>query len=116
MPQRKDDDAPKEDGAQPIDSPDGAGPPEGDGYDLRAVRELLMAGFSARSLPRMLRYSNNRQLRKLVNEFSPSDGLAVIVDKTLDTCEDLGLVSDLLAEVKRENPRQYGRFEPRLRV
>lgn len=104
------------DGAQMTGSLDQAGPPQGEGYDLRAVRDLLMAGFSARSLPRMLRYSSNRDLRQLVNELSPSDGLTVIVDRTLDYCEDLGLLGDLLAEVERENPRQYARFEPRLRA
>jgi hypothetical protein len=100
--------------AKLVISPAEPEPSPGQGYDLRAVRDLLMAGFSARSLPRMLRYSSNRQLRQLLNQLSPGDGLVDIVDKTLDYSEDLGLLDDLLAEVKRENPRQYARFEARL--
>jgi hypothetical protein len=91
-------------------------PPEAEGYDLRVVRELLLAGFSATSLRRMLRYSANRSLRELVHELSPSDGLTDMIDKTLDYCERELLVGALLAEIQRENPRQYARFESRLRL
>jgi hypothetical protein len=90
--------------------------PQGEGYDLNAVRELLMAGFNARTLPRMIRFSRNRDLSSLVNQFSPNDGLVDIVVTTLDYCEDQGLLGALLVEVKRENPNQYARFEPRLRA
>jgi hypothetical protein len=98
------------------DAQAGSGLPDAEGYDLRVVRDLLMAGFSASSLPRLLRYSGSPELRKSVNEFGRSDGLVDIVDKTLAYCQDFGLLDDLLAEVKRENPRQYARFEPRLRL
>jgi hypothetical protein len=97
-------------------STDHSQPPESEGYDLQVVRDLLLAGFSARTLPRMIRYSSNPQLRQVVNQLGPSDGLVDIVDKTLEYCEDTVLVGALLAEVKRENPRQYQRFEPRLRA
>lgn len=90
------------------------GPPEAEGYDLRVVRELLLAGFSVKDLSRMIHDSTHRQLRQLINEFSPDDGLADRVDKTLEYCEDKALVAVLLAEVERENPGQYKRFEPRL--
>jgi hypothetical protein len=91
-----------------------AGAPQGEGYDLLAVRDLLMAGFNAKTLPRMIRYSRNQDLSSLVSQFSPSDGLVDIVDTTLDYCQDQGLLGVLLAEVKRENPRRYAQFESRL--
>jgi len=75
-----------------------------------------MAGFNAKTLPRMIRFSRNRDLSSLVNQFSPSDGLVELVDTTLDYCQDQGLLGVLLAEVKRENPRRYAQFEPRLRA
>ena len=93
-----------------------AGPAGAGGYDLRAVRDLLLAGFGADSLRRMLLYSGNPELREVVNEFSSGDGLTTRVDKTLDYCTERLLLPALLEEVKRENPRQYARFEPRLRT
>jgi len=100
----------------PEDTDGPAASPQGKGYDLQAVRDLLMAGFNAKTLPRMIRYSRNRQLSPLVNQFSPNDGLVDMVDRTLDHCEEHGLLGALLAEVKRENPNQYDLFEPRLRA
>jgi hypothetical protein len=95
------------------DGPGGA--PEGEGYDLLVVHELLMAGFNAKSLPQMIRYSRNRKLNPLDKQFSPNDGLLDMVDRTIRFCDEMGLVGALLAEVKRKNPNQYARFEPRLR-
>jgi hypothetical protein len=89
--------------------------PEGEGYDLLVVHELLMAGFNAKSLPQMIRYSRNRKLNPLDKQFSPNDGLLDMVDRTIRFCAEMGLVGALLAEVKRKNPNQYARFEPRLR-
>jgi hypothetical protein len=64
----------------------------------------------------MLRYSSIPKLRDSVNEFGRSDGLVDLVQKTIDYCEEFDLLDALLEEVKRENPRQYARFEPRLRL
>ena len=102
---------------EPPEEPDGpGGAPEGEGYDLLVVHELLMAGFNAKSLPQMIRYSRNRKLNPLDKQFSPNDGLVDMVDRTIRFCAEMGLVGALLAEVKRKNPNQYARFEPRLRA
>jgi hypothetical protein len=98
--------------AEPASSAGDAG---AGGYDLRAVRDLLLAGFGADSLRRMLLYSSHPELPRVVNEFSSGDGLTARVEKTIDYCTEHLLLAALLEEVKRENPRQYARFEPRLR-
>lgn len=86
------------------------------GYNVRAVRDLLMAGFSARGLRQLLYYSSNKKLSQVVNQFSPGDGLTDRVDKTIDHCVRYELLPDLLAEVKADNEGQYARFESQLRV
>jgi hypothetical protein len=103
-----------ESAATETDAQAGPEPPQAEGYDLRVVRQLLLAGFSAKTLPRLLRYSANAKLRQAVNGFSPNDGLTDLVDKTVQYCEDRVLLAVLLAEVERENPGQYARFEDRL--
>jgi hypothetical protein len=86
-----------------------------EGYSRRAVRDLLLASFGPDSLRRLLYFSDNPGLRRVVNEFSSGDGLTVRVDKTIDYCTDRRLLRALLDEVQRENPAQYARFEPHLR-
>jgi hypothetical protein len=83
-------------------------------YDLAAVRDLLLAAFSAPDLRRLFLYTANAELRPLAQQFSPSDGLADMVDRVTEFCHTRDLLADLLAEVQRANPRQYARFAPRL--
>ena len=79
------------------------------------MRYRLLASFGPDSLRRLLYFSDNPGLRRVVNEFSSGDGLTVRVDKTIDYCTDRRLLRALLDEVQRENPAQYARFEPHLR-
>lgn len=81
---------------------------------LGVMHELLLASFTPEDLVRFFKYSPNPALRPAVNHFGPADGLSTLADKALTFCEKRGLLLDLLAEVKRENPRQYAHFEPRL--
>jgi len=85
------------------------------GYDLAVVRDLLLAAFTAPDLRRLVLYTSNKDLRSLVQEFSPSDGLASMVDKTIEHCQVRDLLSVLLDEVQRANRRQYDRFAGRQR-
>jgi formylglycine-generating enzyme required for sulfatase activity len=50
-----------------------------------------------------------------VDWFGPGHGLDDMVDEVIDYCEKRVLFGELLDAVKMENPRQYARFEPKLR-
>jgi hypothetical protein len=83
--------------------------------DLAVLRDLLLNAFSAADLRRLVLYTAKRGLRPLGREFSDNDGLAVMVDKTIQYCQTRDLLPDLLQEVARANPRQYARYERHLR-
>lgn len=95
--------------------PDEGGGPAAGGYRLDVVHELLMAGFNADSLKRLCFYSSHKGLRDLVNQFGPRDSLTDRVQTAIEYCTENDLMSELLAEVKLKNPRQYARFESSLR-
>jgi hypothetical protein len=79
-----------------------------------AVRDLLLAAFTAEDLRRLFLYTSNDKLRPLVQRFGSRAGLADMVDETIEYCQPRLLFPDLLSEVKQANPRQYDRFEPLL--
>jgi hypothetical protein len=83
---------------------------------VAVVRELLLAAFTTDTLRRLFFYTSQPELRPIGNEFSSGDGLEAMVEKALIYCEDHALMSELLSEVKRANPRQYARFEPQLQA
>jgi hypothetical protein len=75
---------------------------------------LLLAAFTAEDFRRLFLYSSNVELRPLIQEFSPGDGLAAMVDRAIIFCQTHRLLPDLLREVERANPRQYAQFAGRL--
>lgn len=81
---------------------------------IGAMRELLVAGFTAEDFKRLFLFSSQPDLRGVQNEFSPSDGLAAMVDKALLCYEKRGLLRVLLQEVERANPRQYAKYKDSL--
>ncbi|MBN1660287.1 MAG: CHAT domain-containing protein [Anaerolineae bacterium] len=84
------------------------------GYNLQAVRELLLAAFTAQDFHRLFLYTADDRLRPLIHEFSPADGLADMVDEAIGFCMTRRLLPALLAAVERERPGQYAAFAPRL--
>jgi 3',5'-cyclic AMP phosphodiesterase CpdA len=103
-------------GKAPGSTPTASAPPDTGGYDLSAVRDLLLAAFTADELRRLFLYTSHAELRTLPREFASGDGLAAMVEKTIQFCLARALLSDLLHEVERENSRQYARFVNRLRL
>ncbi len=81
-------------------------------YSIATIRELLLAAFSAETLPRFLR--DRRDFRPVLAQFSRSHGLDDMVAEVIDYCQTHLLWDKLLAEVRQANPRQYARFEDRL--
>jgi hypothetical protein len=82
-------------------------------YDLAAIRELLLAAFTAETLHRFL--YDRPPWRPVVAHFGPGQGLDSMVDEVIIYCETHLLWAELLADVERDNPRQYERFAHRMR-
>ena len=83
--------------------------------DIAKIRQLLLAAFTPEELDRLFRFASDPQLQKVVTKFGPGDGLTSMADKAISYCQRHLLFPDLLAEVRRANPRQYARFiEPEL--
>ena len=97
--------------------------PDAAGRDIPAIdpddppfallRKLLVAAFTPQELHRFC--YDRPAFRPAVNQISPDHGLDDMVGRLLVYCEKNLLWDELLAGVAEENPRQYGRFEARLR-
>ena len=81
-------------------------------YNIATIRDLLHTAFTAKTLPRFCR--NDPRFRPLCDEFSPSDGLADMVERVIAYGETYDLLGELLAEVERANPKQYANFAAEL--
>jgi hypothetical protein len=79
---------------------------------IAAMRELLGAAFTTNTLRHFCH--DRPEFRPLVTQFSTSDGLDDMVERVIVYCGEFLLWDELLVEVKKERPRQYARFEPRL--
>lgn len=82
-------------------------------YNLRAIRELLLAAYSADELRALVAY--DEELARLRHEFSPNDAILDLADKTIEYCLRYLLMDYFLDLVEGERPAQYARFEGRLR-
>jgi hypothetical protein len=83
------------------------------GYNLRALRGLLLAAFGPDELLRLCQ--EDPQLRPILDNLDANPSLNEIVDKTIIYCERHELFDELLANVRERNATQYARFEPHLR-
>ena len=87
---------------------------QGRRHNIRAIRELLLVGFSVEELRGLFSFPMSRELRPVADEFAPEDGKPAMVRKAIVYCRSRFLLDELLAEVKVANPRAYARFEDRL--
>ncbi len=83
-------------------------------YDIGAIRELLLAAFTAVNLPRFCQ--DHPLLQPIVGRFGPKYNLEDMVGEVIGYCQAQHLMDELLSQVKEANPRQYARFEPRLQI
>lgn len=79
-----------------------------DNPPIATIRQLLMAVFTAQTLPRFCR--DRPGFRPVLDSFGTGSGKADMVDRVLEHCEMYLLWNELLAEVAKVNPRQYARF------
>lgn len=82
-------------------------------YDLAVLRELLLASFGPQELRRLCQ--SHSDLRPVLDDLDADPSLNEVVDAVVDHVERYDLYDVLLALVREHNPRQYARFEPRLR-
>ena len=54
-------------------------------YNLKAIRELLLAAFIAEDLRRFCR--DDPRFRPIYRRFAPGDGLEDLVDEVIDYCQ-----------------------------
>lgn len=76
-------------------------------YDVAAIRETLLSAFTVNDLQRLLLYSSNAALRSLAVQLDLYGSPVVVATRIVDYCERMGLIPDLLAEVRLTNPRAY---------
>jgi hypothetical protein len=83
-------------------------------YNIGALRDLLEAAFTAAELRR---FCEERPFLKPVLVDLPSNfSLAQVVDRVIEFCGKRGQFSELLAEIRTHNPRQYENFVDQLRI
>ncbi len=82
-------------------------------YDLAMLRELLLASFGPQELRRLCQ--SHPDLRPVLDDLDADPSLNEVVDAVVDHVERHDLYDVLLALVREHNPRQYARFESRLR-
>jgi hypothetical protein len=80
--------------------------------NISEVRKLLGAAFTARELRHFCQ--DCKLFRPVLQQVSGNPTTADIVDAIIDYTLTKIYWEELLAEIKKANPRQYARFEPRL--
>jgi len=83
-------------------------------YNIAAIHRLLLEAFIAKDLYRLCR--DHPDLGPIVTRTSPEQGLDDMANEVIEYCRTHLAFEDLLAAVAEENPRQYARFEPELRL
>ncbi|HSJ58267.1 MAG TPA: ATP-binding protein, partial [Anaerolineae bacterium] len=81
-------------------------------YDTAAIRELLLAAFTADDLHRFCQ--DRADFRQVLRNVGAKPSLNELADQILTHCETHLLFDPLLAQVRQLVPRQYEHFEPRL--
>lgn len=72
-------------------------PQPADGYDIAAIRQLLLAAFTPQTLRR---FCQDRPIfRPIIDEFGPGHGLSDMVDRVVDYCQMHLLFDKLLIEI-----------------
>lgn len=81
-------------------------------YNIGAIRELLLAAFTAKELRRFCQ--DHPLFRPIIEQFGSGSSLQDMVDRTIDYCETRVLFDQLLAEIQEQNPRRYVLFQRQL--
>jgi hypothetical protein len=77
-------------------------------YNAKVIHDLVMAAFTAEELWRFCRYHS--AFEPMIDQVGVDYSLASITDRLITHCEKKMLFPELLAEIRKINPRQYDRF------
>jgi formylglycine-generating enzyme required for sulfatase activity len=77
-------------------------------HNIAAIRKLLLAAFTPEELRRFC--YDRPDFRPVTNRFGRPYRLDDMVDELITYSDKYDLLSELLAELKQHNPRQYARF------
>ena len=83
-------------------------------YNRRAIRQLLLAAFSAEELHDLFYFSKTPELRDVPDQFAQGDSLPTKIRKAVRYCDSRFLLGEMLAEVKEANPRAFEQYEAML--
>jgi hypothetical protein len=86
--------------------------PQGGEYNLAAIRSLIRDAFEARELRRFCQ--DRPTFRPLLSRFGPGFSFEEMIDAVIDYCKTRLLFPELLAEIRKYNPRQYDRYAAQL--
>ncbi|MGD8625894.1 MAG: hypothetical protein PVJ34_15265 [Anaerolineae bacterium] len=81
-----------------------------EGYNVANIRRLMVQGFSADELHRLVRYEP--VLKVLDEEFRPEDSVPNMADEIINQGRRLFLFDNILAAAERANPRRYAVHHP----
>jgi hypothetical protein len=81
-------------------------------YDMATVASLVRDSFTARELQRFCR--DRTIFSPVSSRFGPMFSLEDMIDVLLEHSQKRLLLTDLLLEIQRYNPRQYQRYAPQL--
>jgi tetratricopeptide (TPR) repeat protein len=83
-------------------------------YDLKAIHDLILDSFTDKELKRFFRH--RPKFRAILNRFGSDFGFEDMIDVSIEYCEKRTLIPDLLAEIQRDNPGQFARYQDVLGV
>lgn len=83
-----------------------------DQYNIAAVRSLLRAAFTSKELKRFCQ--DRAVFRPVLDRFGSDPNLEDMTDIVVEYCLTRDLISRLLSEIRKVNPRQYERIRPQL--
>lgn len=83
-----------------------------DPFNLAVLQELIETAFTTAEMWRFCR--DRSYFRPVEKMFATDDGLEAMADKLIDYSRRHVLLAELVAEVRKGNPRQYERFAERL--
>ena len=77
----------------------------GQRYNLKNIRTLLIAGFSAEQLRRFCH--DTLAFKSVYDQFAQDTGKATIIDRLIEYTKQQLLFEQLLDWIKTENPARY---------
>jgi hypothetical protein len=83
-------------------------PAKSEAYDIKVVRKLIKAAFTAEDLRRFCR--DGQSFDEVLDYFGVNASLVEMTDAVIEYCLKRDLIPKLVEEISADNPNQYRRF------